>query len=874
MYKRYLYGDGPGAKQESTQSSQTKQEKSADSVQDIMTTAVTKCWEKVEESCDRFKNSDVLQNARGPTDKRKQSSWKTVRVFVSSTFTDFFNEREVLVKKVFPELREWCEDRSLYLVECDLRWGVPKDSTTSDTIYTCMEEIDRCHSENEGTPFFINLTGERYGWVPSDEEVPVDIKSQYDWISGTSITFMEIMHGAYRKRNPNAVFFLRDGEFCKDIPKEYYEKFYKRFVDADPVQKEHLRVLKQKLRARFPDQVFPYSCQMEGVTEEIGTGRATLKLKGLDDFAEKVQTFLQGAISRTYPDQKADKNPDPELQEMENQRLFMEKKSEFVAGREDLLKTMLSYAKGETPVGLQLTGGNDKSFVRDPVYWGLEKGDNPLLCLSGPVGYGKSTIMAKLAQEAEKCGIAVVYHFVGCSSDSRQTEKMYRRIIQTITGEELDDMPPEEQDCMKFYKDKFRNCLPRLRKDDKAILLLIDAMNELVDNNAYSHLSWLPPMFPGKIRCIVSTADNHFPTLHRLEEHPFYHAKMAALTIEDARLIITHTLARFNKRLAPDEMDLILSQGCVDNPLWVWLITEELRLFGDFRTLSTKIKSISVSVDGLLASVIKRLILDDDTGYMKKAVSVIGCSQGGVPVHDLMNLLGDIDQKEALPALYWAKIRRHIKPYVRTVGTREYLTYSHSAISKAVEDTVLTSKDEVKTYHTTLADYYLTWSTDKYINVEMVPYHCTQAGLKQRLINFLRKSPDSVSMPDFVRARYFQSMRCKNLADPVLPSIQDAVICMACSMKKSTFAPRFYDNKSSCVVCGSQIFGHRPAVRAHYCAFHSVGQSERIGKCHVCENVVGKDPSRKQQLGMAYGQLCDRCSFGNDAKKCCLILSD
>ena len=58
-------------------------------------------------------------------------------------------------------LREWCEGRQLHLVECDLRWGVPKDSTDCDTIRTCMEEIDRCHQKNEGRPFFINMLGDR-----------------------------------------------------------------------------------------------------------------------------------------------------------------------------------------------------------------------------------------------------------------------------------------------------------------------------------------------------------------------------------------------------------------------------------------------------------------------------------------------------------------------------------------------------------------------------------------------------------------------------------------------------------------------------------------------------------------------------------------
>ncbi|OWF51981.1 Telomerase protein component 1 [Mizuhopecten yessoensis] len=712
MYKRYLSGDGPSPRKEPGESKlqETLQKKVTQSEEDNVRSTVTKCWDRAEEL--------KVSTTPSSDDTTGLSSWKTIRVFVSSTFTDFFNEREILVKKVFPELREWCAERSLYFVECDLRWGVPKDSTTSDTICTCMEEIDRCHSENEGTPFFVNLTGERYGWIPTEDEVPSDVRQQYDWINDTSITFMEIMHGAYRKQNPNAVFFLRNGDFCRDLPEEYQP----RFVDPEPVKKEHLRVLKQKLRARFPEQVFQYSCQVEGVSDE--SGRQRVKLKGLEDFAEKAKDFLQKAIMRTYPDQKAVKNPDPEVQEMENQRLYMEKKSEFVAGREDLLKMMLSYAKGDPLDGVQLSG--------DPVYWGVEKGDNPVLCLSGPVGYGKSTVMAKLVQNALKSGIPVIYHFVGCSSDSRLTEKMYRRIIKSITGETLDDMPPEQQDCMQFYKDKFRDCLPLLREDGKDTLLIIDAINELVDYNAYNHLSWLPPMLPGKVRCIVSTADTHSPTVHRLQEHPCYHANMTPLSTVDARLIITHRLARFNKTLAPDEIDQVLSQSCVHNPLWVWLLTEELRMFGDFRTLSTKIKSVSDSVTSLLSSIIKRLITDDETGYMEKALCMIACSRGGVPTRDLTNLLGDVDQKESLPALYLAKIRRLLKPYVRTVGTREFLTFSHSAIHQAVEETLLTSRDTIKAYHSTMAEYYLTWSTDKYVNLETVPYHCTQAGLKSR----------------------------------------------------------------------------------------------------------------------------------------------
>jgi len=64
-------------------------------------------------------------------------------------------------KKVFPELREWCFARNMDLIECDLRWGVPSDSTTDQTITTCLSELDRCHEDNNDQPFFIGMLSEK-----------------------------------------------------------------------------------------------------------------------------------------------------------------------------------------------------------------------------------------------------------------------------------------------------------------------------------------------------------------------------------------------------------------------------------------------------------------------------------------------------------------------------------------------------------------------------------------------------------------------------------------------------------------------------------------------------------------------------------------
>ncbi|MDH4411077.1 MAG: hypothetical protein QE273_15785 [Verrucomicrobiales bacterium] len=36
---------------------------------------------------------------------------RTIHAFLSSTFRDFFEERDLLVRKVFPELRRKCRER-------------------------------------------------------------------------------------------------------------------------------------------------------------------------------------------------------------------------------------------------------------------------------------------------------------------------------------------------------------------------------------------------------------------------------------------------------------------------------------------------------------------------------------------------------------------------------------------------------------------------------------------------------------------------------------------------------------------------------------------------------------------------------------------
>jgi hypothetical protein len=145
------------------------------------------------------------------------------------------SERDVLVKKVFPLLREKLIPYRIKLIDIDLRWGITEDQSENDeTIDFCLHSIEGCR------PFFLGMMGERYGWIPGTEMGNTVAK----FPDRISITAMEIIHGVLSDEinneesiqkntalnrlvstfvndktfKSNALFFFRNPEFEKTMP--------------------------------------------------------------------------------------------------------------------------------------------------------------------------------------------------------------------------------------------------------------------------------------------------------------------------------------------------------------------------------------------------------------------------------------------------------------------------------------------------------------------------------------------------------------------------------------------------------------------------------------------------------------------------------
>ena len=150
--------------------------------------------------------------------------WRTIYVFISSTFRDMHAERNVMTQEVFPALNDRAKRRRVQVVPIDLRWGLtPEQCQQAGATELCLIEIER------SIPFFVALMGSRYGWCPDDYDVSE--KQSLAWVKeyplGHSITELEIMHGFLGHHVPRHAFtYIRDPTFLSDVEDDYIGTIY------------------------------------------------------------------------------------------------------------------------------------------------------------------------------------------------------------------------------------------------------------------------------------------------------------------------------------------------------------------------------------------------------------------------------------------------------------------------------------------------------------------------------------------------------------------------------------------------------------------------------------------------------------------------
>jgi len=562
---------------------------------------------------------------------------RSVRVFLSSTFRDFGEERDLLVRKVFPALRAKLKDRFVELVDVDLRWGITAEQAErGEVLPICLAEIDRSR------PYFIGLLGERYGWVPGKEKYSSTLLRQRRWLKdhqgGKSVTELEILHGVLNapEMAGRARFYFRSSAYAQKKRGEYL-----------PVSKED-RQRQQALKARIRQSTFP-----------------VVRYATPADLAKRLERDLWQILDAEFP---AESIPDAFARESMRHEAYAAPRRRLYLGGDRYLKTL-------------------KALLRK---------NTPRILITGQSGGGKSALLANALVGMHSPRVNLFEHYLGASSDSADAVSLVRRLIDYVrrVTQSTDDVPSDPQALFESLPAWLAIASAYAQKTRTRWVFVLDALNNL---NSYQDLRWLPSYLPPRLSVVVSCLEGE--VREALEaKGPWERMTIDPLDRAGQERLLTAYLRRYNKTLPTDLQARALDHPLAGNPLWLKTLAEELRLFGSHEELERRLTTLlghpkgkapeePPTVDDLFEHVLARIEHDHGQKLVRNALTSIWASRAGLSEPELLDILN-------CPPAIWAPIRYALEDALLESGGR--ISLAHDYLRIAISDRYLSGNGRLR----------------------------------------------------------------------------------------------------------------------------------------------------------------------------------
>lgn len=591
---------------------------------------------------------------------------RQIRVFISSTFRDMQAERELLVKKVFPELRRICEERSVSFTEVDLRWGITKEEAAEGKVLPiCLDEINTCR------PYFIGILGERYGWIP-DTVPPVVIENE-PWLqehvgNRTSVTELEILHGVLRnpKMDCHAFFYFRDPAYIATRPTAEQAEMIERDIPQDIATLGPVEAARRTDERRF---------KLAALKENIRkSGRPLVApYKTPEELAAAVEKQFRDLIDKLYPKEEV---PDPLDQQAAGHRSHALRKTLAYVDR-------LSHSQALA------------AFVAAP---STGKG----LVFTGDSGSGKTALLAAFASSSFKThpSTFLFEHYFGATPDSAGVDGFLRRLLGELKrlAKINDDMPATPE--------KMREALPLwlAHTSGRPIVLVLDGLNQIQGDEAERRLNWLPRFFPAHIRVVASCLPG--PALDVLREHGWSEHMLPLADIDERGQMMDAFLNNYRKALGDTLRNQVLQAPGTANPLFLRTVLEELRLFGNFDKLPDKVAEYltATTPHDLFRLVIRRWQDDFHAGrnLVNRSLRHLWAVRHGLSENEWLDLLAD--EHGPMDRQTWRPLLLAMEPHLVQRGS--LWAFGHDFLRQAVEDELVPEEDMQKAAHLAVADYF------------------------------------------------------------------------------------------------------------------------------------------------------------------------
>jgi len=464
-----------------------------------------------------------------------------LRVFLSSTFSDFDRERRAIQGVALPRLRHRFASMGIQYDLIDLRWGITEQAQhRSDTMRICLEEIRRCQRLSP-RPNFALLLGDRYGWQPLPSLIPV---SHWKWLMAFSgRSERKLIQSRYRGPDRNVV------------PAVYRLDAYD--DNRAPQDQENISLL-NALRAAADSAGFsswdrlPYFAS--ATHQEIALGALDPAL--VPDPEEHVRVYvrsLSGDLTRSDLRHFVDWDKDRGERDHDAAQALQVLRSEILNRLGTAVRVYV-----DNPEDGCVTDSYLDSFIEDFVCDQLAIGERQIdllkrqssleirasdalilenqLCrnfqgrqdvlqalerylsipcpskpgfLTGPGGCGKSSLIAMAVRRCRERGSVngvmprVLTYYIGGVAGSESIESMITTIEAELSRHESGEELTAQYISPQSLAERFKACLQQASAQ-KPLVIVLDGLDQL-EPKAQSHdLDWLPTELPQHVWLLAS----------------------------------------------------------------------------------------------------------------------------------------------------------------------------------------------------------------------------------------------------------------------------------------------------------------------------------------------------------------------------------
>ena len=556
-------------------------------------------------------------------------------------------EREHLVKKIFPEVRALCRKKGITFTEIDLRWGLTdEDVALGQVIRACLEEVDKCR------PYFIGITGSRYGFVPSFLDIQKDpvLLQRYPWIEDATLNEMSITEmEAYYAVLGTATDHIDNQP--ADKARFYFRRQRRSFEDEEDENEElqKLEAYQQRIEANRQTTRFEaYQQRIEASGLPIERFRDPVSLGEMiyDDLIEIIKQDFANATP-----------PTPLEEERARHEAFSLSRRRAYIANPAYLKRLDDHANGESL---------------------------PLIVYAES-GSGKSSLFAYWAEKHRKRNpnAHIIEHYVGIGATSTDHYAVIRHLCMEIKERfnREEEIPSEPKELEIAFGQWLGYAASELNKRGGKLILILDGLNQL--QGEALELQWIPEIIPHSIRLILSSTVEG--TLVVLRKRGWTQFGMQALNEQEREAVIVRYLAEFHKSLNPNQIKLIASDYKCGHPLFLKTLLEEIRLIGRHEELDRHIAAFlgTTGTEDLFQQVLERMEEDHGARAVRTVVSLISLSRDGLDERELAEISGISRLK--ITAMT-AGLDYHL---VRKAGR---LTFFHDYLRRAVEKRYLSEE--------------------------------------------------------------------------------------------------------------------------------------------------------------------------------------